>query len=72
MASRNGSHHHSEEHKLTVGEKFCNLKKHFAPLPASAPAPVPAPEILNPPHVQHVYYEEKDVLFVPEETINEP
>jgi len=70
MASLNKkSQIHSEQHKLSVAEKFTNLKKHFAPV-----APVPVPVLPTPPlsHIQHVYYEEKDVLFIPEEPDSSP
>lgn len=69
MASRNSkSQDHSERQKLSVAEKFCNLKKNFA-CPNAPPRQVfPCP----PAHIPNVVYEEKDVLFTPEEPESSP
>jgi hypothetical protein len=57
----------SQKKKLTVAQKLSNLKKKFPIRPKAQVATLPIPQ-----HIQNVYFEEKDVMFVPEETTTPP
>jgi len=51
-----------KQQKPSVSQKFSKLKKQLQAPPAAAPAPTP------PPHIQNVYFQEKDVSFTPRQS----